>query len=210
MIRDKIWFTLLIHVKNLKMKKFFKRRSIQLLTGIMVASMAFVSACGDDDSEPAVEPLLGIWEISSATLAADVAATNALGEELLLLAGTDLTAVIATSFLANIECTNPTAKAIELAEGNDILYVCTQEEKSQEAGSWSLANDRSGLDLRITIDGNLVALNLINLQETSTTMGGLVNSIPLPPLLLAAVDPGFATVQQVAIPVSLNMSFKKL
>ncbi|MEQ9301564.1 MAG: hypothetical protein RIF33_23500 [Cyclobacteriaceae bacterium] len=192
------------------MKNFLKGRSIQLLTGLMVASMALVSACGDDDSEPAVEPLLGIWEISSATLAADVSATNALGDDLLLPEGTDLTAVIATSFLANIECTNPTAKAIELAEGNDILYVCTLEEKSQAAGSWSLNSDRSGLDLRITIDGQIVALNLVNLVETSSTMGGLVNSIPLPPLLLAAVEPGFATVQQAAIPVSLNMSFRKL
>ena len=192
------------------MKKFLKGRSIQLLTGLMVASMAFVVACGDDDDEPAVEPLLGRWEISSATLAADVSATNTLGEPLLLPAGTDLTAVIASSFLANIECTNPVAKAIELAEGNDILYACTQEDKTQEAGSWSLNGDRSGLDLRITIDGNLVALNLINLQETATTMSGLVNSIPLPPPLLAAVEPGFATVEQLAIPVSLNMSFRKL
>ncbi|MEQ8714624.1 MAG: hypothetical protein RIC80_16510 [Cyclobacteriaceae bacterium] len=192
------------------MKNFLKGRNIQLLTGIMMASMAFIYACGDDDSEPTVEPLLGQWEISSATLAADVTATNTLGDNLLLSVGTDLTAVIATSFLANIECTNPTAKAIELAEGNDILYVCTQEDKSQEAGSWSLNGDRSGLDLTITIDGNIVALNLVNLQETSTSMSGLVNSIPLPPLLLAAVEPGFATVQQVAIPVSLNMSFRKL
>lgn len=192
------------------MKNFLKGRSIQLLTGLMVASMTFVAACGDDDSEPTVDPLLGVWEISSATLAADVTATNALGEDLLLPAGTDLTAVIATSFLANIDCTNPTAKAIELAEGNDILYICTQEEKSQEAGSWSLNSDRSGLSLTITIDGQIVALNLENLMETSTTMSGLVNSIPLPPLLLAAVEPGFATVQQAAIPVSLNMSFTKL
>ena len=192
------------------MKNFLKGRSIQLLTGLMIASMAFVVACGDDDDEPAVEPLLGRWEISSATLAAEVSATNTLGEPLLLPAGTDLTAVIASSFLANIECTNPTAKAIELATGNDILYACTQEDKTLEAGSWSLNSDRSGLDLRITIDGNLVALNLINLQETTTTMSGLVNSIPLPPLLLAAVESGFATVEQLAIPVSLNMSFRKL
>lgn len=180
------------------------------MTGMVIAAMAFLSACGDDDDEPAVEPLLGRWEISSATLAEDVTASNALGDDLLLTAGTDLTAVIASSFLANIECTNPTAKAIELAEGNDILYVCTQEGNSAEAGSWSLNSDRSGLDLRISIDGVPVPLNLVNLQETSTTMSGLVNSIPLPPLLLAAVEPGFATVQAVAIPISLNMSFTKL
>ncbi|MEM8896024.1 MAG: hypothetical protein AAGC88_15705 [Bacteroidota bacterium] len=192
------------------MKNFLKGKTIQLMTGMIIASIAFISACGDDDDETPVEPLLGRWEISSATIAEDIAVTNTIGEELLLPTGTDITPIIAGSFLANINCNDQNAKAIELAEGNDILYVCTQEDKSSEAGSWFVESDRSGLRLNISIEETPVPLNLVNLQETSTTMSGLVNSIPLPPSLLALADPRFGLVTTAAIPVSLNMGFRKL
>ncbi|GEM_PF-4584368 len=193
------------------MKNFLKGRTIQLLTGMLIATMTFISACGDDDDEPAVEPLLGRWVISSVTVAEEVEATNTLGETLLLSTGTDITAIISGAFLANIDCANQTAKAIELAEGNDILYACTEEDKSLEAGSWSLNSDRSGLDLRITIDDQPASLNLVNLQETSTSMSGLVNSVPLPPGLLVPIDSAFGLVTEpAAIRMALNMSFRRL
>ena len=60
------------------------------------------------------------------------------------------------------------------------------------------------------IQGNVVPLKLTGLQESSTKISGNVASIPVPPALLASVNPLFGQVTDQAVLISIDIELERL
>ena len=180
--------------------------NIRILSFLLIFSFSFIS-CDDDSEDIAGEPLLGIYTISKSVLTADATSQNGLVS---IPAGTNVTAAIVTAFLSEIECNSSANKAIEISENNKINFVCRLENKSQDQGSWAINEARTEFTLTLLIQGNLVPLKLVGLQESSTKIAGNVASIPVPPTLLAAVNSQFAGVTDQAVLISIDIELERL
>ena len=179
---------------------------IKLLSYLLLFSFVFIS-CDDDSDDVNREPLLGIYTISKSILTADATSANGLAS---IPSGTNITAAIVTAFLSEIECTSSANKAIEIAENNKINFVCRLENKSQDQGSWAINEARTEFTLTLLIQGNLVPLKLVSLQESSSRIAGNVASIPVPPALLAGVNSQFAGVTDQAVLISIDIELERL
>ena len=179
---------------------------LKFINYLFVLSFLFVS-CDDAEDSASSEPLLGLYTISSSVLTAD--ATSANGEATVL-SGTDITSTIVTSFLAEIQCQGSANKAIEVASNNKINFVCRFEDKKQDQGSWLLNESRTEFTMTLSIQGNLVPLKLTSLVETANSISGNVQSIPVPPALLASVNPDFVNVSDPAVLIAMDITLEKL
>ena len=179
---------------------------LKFINYLFVLAFLFVS-CDDTDDDASSEPLLGLYTISSSVLTSDAVSANGAAT---VASGTDITSTIVTSFLAEIQCQGSANKAIEVASNNKINFVCRFEDKKQDQGSWLLNDSRSEFTMTLLIQGNLVPLKLTGLQETANSISGNVQSIPVPPTLLASVNPDFANVSDPAVLISIDITLEKL
>ena len=88
--------------------------------------------------------------------------------------------------------------------------MCRFEDKKQDQGSWLLNESRTEFTMTLLIQGNLVPLKLTGLKETSSSISGNVASIPVPPTLLAQVNPDFTNVSDPAVLISIDITLEKL
>ena len=175
---------------------------------LVFSFLVFSFSCGDaDEDAEASEPLLGVYTISKSVLSSDATSANGAA---VIPSGTNITSAIVTAFLSEIDCNSSANKAIEIAENNIINFICRYENVSQEQGSWVINLARTELTLTLLIQGNLVPLKLTSLVESSSKISGHVASIPVPPSLLASIDPLFAGVTDQAILISIDMEFERL
>ena len=179
---------------------------LKFINYLFVLAFLFVS-CDDTDDDSSSEPLLGLYTISSSVLTSDAVSANGAAT---VSSGTDITSTIVTSFLAEIQCQGSANKAIEVADNNKINFVCRFEDKKQDQGSWLLNDSRSEFTMTLLIQGNLVPLKLTGLQETANSISGNVQSIPVPPTLLASVNPDFANVSDPAVLISIDITLERL
>ena len=75
---------------------------------------------------------------------------------------------------------------------------------------WKICCRLDSFTLTLLIQGNVVPLKLTGLQESSTKISGNVASIPVPPALLASVNPLFAGVTDQAVPISIDIELERL
>ena len=175
---------------------------------LIFSFLVFSFSCDDsDENTEASEPLLGIYTISKSVLTSNATSANGAAT---IPSGTNITSAIVTAFLSEIDCNSSANKAIEVAENNIINFICRYENVTQEQGSWAINPSRSELTLTLLIQGNLVPLKLTSLVESSSKIAGNVASIPVPPSLLASVDPLFAGVTDLAILISIDMELERL
>ena len=177
------------------------------LINFLLASLLIFLSCDEKTDTVNGEPLLGIYTISKSVLTADATSANGAAT---VESGTDITATIRSSFLAEIDCLSNSDKAIEVAENNKIYFVCRSEGKRQDQGSWAINSERTEFTLTLLIQGNLVPLKLVNLVESSTKIAGNVASIPVPPILLAAVNPLFSGITDQAVLISIDIELERL
>ena len=64
--------------------------------------------------------------------------------------------------------------------------------------------------MTLLIQGNLVPLKLTNLVETANSISGNVQSIPVPPALLASVNSAFVNVSDPAVLIAMDITLEKL
>ena len=179
----------------------------KILNIFTILSLLFVS-CDDDSDTVNSEPLLGIYTISKSVLTSDATSQNGLVS---IPSGTDITGAIVTAFLSEIQCNSSANKAIEVAENNKIYFVCRLEDKTpQDQGSWAINEARTEFTMTLLIQGNLVPLKLVSLQESSSRIAGNVASIPVPPALLASVNSQFAGVTDQAVLISIDIELERL
>lgn len=173
---------------------------------ILVFSFLFFSCDSSEDNEVS-EPLLGLYTISKSVLTTDATSANGAAT---VPSGTDISAAIITAFLSEIECQSAANKAIEIADGNKINFVCRFENKTQDQGSWALNAQRTEFTLTLLIQGTLVPLKITNLVESSSKVVGNVASIPVPPILLASVNQAFAGILDQAVLISIQLELERL
>ena len=173
----------------------------------LFASLILLLSCDEKSDSVTSEPLLGVYTISKSVLTADATSANGAAT---VESGTDITATIRSSFLAEIDCLSNTDKGIEVAENNKIFFVCRSEGKQQDQGSWLINDARTEFQLNLLIQNNLVPLKLVNLVESSTKIAGNVASIPVPPILLASVNPLFSGITDQAVLISIDIELERL
>ena len=179
---------------------------LKFINYLFVLLLLFIS-CSDDDVVVTKEPLLGVYTISKSILTSDAVSQNGAAS---IASGTNITAAIVTAFLSEIDCSSSADKAIEVSENNKIYFICRLEGKQQEQGSWSINDARTEFTLTLLIQGNVVPLKLTGLQESSTKISGNVASIPVPPALLASVNPLFGQVTDQAVLISIDIELERL
>ena len=179
---------------------------LKFINYLFVITLLFIS-CSDDDDAVSKEPLLGVYTISKSVLTSDAVSQNGAAS---VASGTNVTAAIVTAFLSEIDCSSSADKAIEVSENNKIYFICRLEGKQQEQGSWAINDARTEFTLTLLIQGNVVPLKLTGLQESSTKISGNVASIPVPPALLASVNPLFGQVTDQAVLISIDIELERL
>ena len=164
-------------------------------------------SCDSSEENVASEPLLGIYTISKSVLTADATSYNGAAT---VASGTDISAEIVTAFLGEIVCQSAANKAIEIADGNKINFICRFEDKTQDQGSWAINAQRTELTLTLLIQGNLVPLKITSVVESSSKISGNIASIPVPPILLASINPLFSGILEEYLLISINLELERL
>ena len=190
---------------NLRINKL-NAMKLKYINYLLIFSFLVFSCDSSEDNE-ASEPLIGIYTISKSVLTADATSQNGAAT---VPSGTDISAAIITAFLGEIECQSAANKAIEVADGNKINFLCRFENKTQDQGSWAINAQRSEFTMTLLIQGNLVPLKLTNLIESSSKVSGNVASIPVPPVLLASVNSAFAGILDQAVLISIDLELERL
>jgi hypothetical protein len=144
--------------------------------------LSIFSAC-DNKEEETVDPLVGKYIISDASLASDLIYQD----NVVLPGGTDLTSAVNVALLGDAGCTNAANTRLELKNNGQIWYVCETEGNEMQNGTWQINELRTELTLALNIQGNVVPLNITGLQESSNKASGTVNGLPLPPEFFLAV-----------------------
>ncbi len=168
----------------------------RLLSMLGLVALLFASACGDDDSdEPSVDPLVGVYTLSSVTLNQDVTYNGIPFSD-----GDDITPIVTGALYDASPCDDGANTVIDLRDNFEVFYACKTETTSPERfGSWSLSSDRSTLTMNLTVQGQPFPLVLENLVVTGTNVTGTVSNYPL-----VEVSPGGGF--QI-IPVSVDIDF---
>ena len=175
------------------MKNYYR-----LLSMLGLIALLFSSACGDDDSDdPSVDPLVGVYTLTSVTLNQDV-----LYNGINFMDGDDITVIVTTALYDASPCDNGANTVIDLRDSFDVYYACKSETTDPERfGNWSLSSDRSTLTMNLTVQGSPFPLVLEDLVVTDTNVTGTVANYPLVEL---SPGGGFQI-----IPVSVDIDFTR-
>ncbi len=155
-----------------------------LAFGVLLFTFA---ACGDDDSEePSVDPVVGVYTLTSVTLNEDVVYYD---QELSM--GDDITVIVQTALYGASPCAQGPNTVIDLRENSEVYYACKNENVDAERfGTWSIPADRSRLTMNLTIEGQPFPLILEQLSVTDNAVSGVVTNYPLVELYPGG-DPAF-------------------
>ncbi len=152
------------------MKTFFR-----LLSMMAVASLFLVSACGDDDNDPEVDPLIGVYTLNTVILNEDVTYYD-----MELKADDNITTLVAEQLYVASPCDSGPNTVIDLRDNFEIYYACKNETTPAERfGTWSITENRNRLTLNLIIQGNAFPLILDQLVVTETGVSGVVTNYPL-------------------------------
>ena len=188
-----------------------KTSRLILLTFLSV-SMVFLSSCKDDE-EPEVSPFIGDYVLTKATLSEPLTlTTNEIGD-LIVPAGTDITAMIQGSLLGAIQC-DPANSLIELHEDFSLFLSCSTSSDEIDAGTWE---EQSETVIVLNLNSTAVPSSPTGIVLTVTDVtlvGSLLSgttSVPVSKQMLAgvvaAMSGGNATLNMDATPDVVLITF---
>jgi len=168
-----------------------------MLFGMVMAGLVTFSSCSDDDDEePEVTTLAGIYSMTEAITTTDIKDVDG---NVIIPSGSDVTAIMAGGIFGASPCDNPANSAVDMAEDGKLYFICTGDESDKEgvdAGSWSESSDLTTLTLTLNaevVPGGYV-LEIINVTKTGAIVNGTISTVPLPGALLSQVE-GFEDVE---------------
>jgi len=174
------------------MKTIFRLLSIMALLPVLL-----ISGCGDDDDEPKVDPLVGVYTLNSVILNEDV---TYFGME--LKANDDITNLVAAALYVASPCASGPNTVIDLRDDFEIYYACKNEAVDPvRFGSWTITTNRDRLTLNLIIEGNAFPLIMDQLVISNTGVSGVVTNYPL-----VEIIPGNPPVIKT---VSVNIAFSR-
>jgi len=165
----------------MSMKKVHGVKKMQALRWSFIWTMALATTifvgCGEDDEEPSA--LIGVYTVTSATLAEDTPNPN--NQDETWPAGTDLIQQVGGAFAGAADCNNPQNTAIQLAEDNDFAYVClTESSDPVSAGTWNENAEQKKITISLTSTsfGVPVSVSVVNYNLTGTSLTGTIENFP--------------------------------
>jgi hypothetical protein len=170
-----------------KQSNQFKMKKLILpLFSVTLISIFFIIYSCNKDSQVKIDPLVGKYIISSATISSPLV----LGSDTLLQSGTDLTVPINAALLSSAACSNVINTRLELKDNGQIWYVCEGESKEKQNGTWEINDTRKELSLTLNMKQNgidsTVPLKISDLIESTLKVSG-TTTVPLPPDFFAAI-----------------------
>jgi len=178
-------------------RRLIWRITAYMLFGMVMAGLVTFSSCSDDDDEePEVTTLAGIYSMTEAITTTDIKDVDG---NVIIPSGSDVTAIMAGGIFGASPCDNPANSAVDMAEDGKLYFICTGDESDKEgvdAGSWSESSDLTTLTLTLNaevVPGGYV-LEIINVTKTGAIVNGTISTVPLPGALLSQVE-GFEDVE---------------
>jgi hypothetical protein len=184
-------------------------RQRNYFTGLFLAVCAMLLAtCEKKDGEE-VDPLVGTYTFTSATLNDTVKMKVPVYGDIILLPGTDASLFVSEGLLGAAPCDDSTNAAVELKNDGKTYYACLNEDNEEQMGTWLINTERTELILNIS-NPQPFSLNLSNLNITPSKFSGTVENFPLPvdaSLELGASLPGGGVNYQTS---SVDLVFTKI
>jgi hypothetical protein len=178
-------------------RRLIWRITAYMLFGMVMAGLITFSSCSDDDDEePEVTTLAGVYSMTEAITTTDIKDVDG---NVIIPSGSDVTAIMAGGIFGASPCDNPANSAVDMAEDGKLYFICTGDESDKEgvdAGSWSESSDLTTLTLTLNaevVPGGYV-LEIINVTKTGAIVNGTISTVPLPGALLSQVE-GFEDVE---------------
>jgi hypothetical protein len=178
-------------------RRLIWRITAYMLFGMVMAGLVTFSSCSDDDDEePEVTTLAGVYSMTEAITTTDIKDVDG---NVIIPSGSDVTAIMAGGIFGASPCDNPANSAVDMAEDGKLYFICTGDESDKEgvdAGSWSESSDLTTLTLTLNaevVPGGYV-LEIINVTKTGAIVNGTISTVPLPGALLSQVE-GFEDVE---------------
>jgi hypothetical protein len=147
-------------------------------TAFMLAAGAILLATCNKDKDEEVDPIVGIYTFTSATLNEDVS-IKLQGLQVTIPEGTDARIFIEEGLLGAAPCDDSTNAAVELKSDGKAFYVCLTEDNEQQMGTWLINTERTILTLNIS-NPQPFALTISDLNLSPTSFSGTVENFPLP------------------------------
>mgnify|MGYP004701418545 CR=1 FL=1 len=189
-------------MKNLKFKFLF----------VLIASVALLAGCNDDEEEEEVSPFIGSYVIAKAALTAPLVLTTNFGPYTVN-TGTDISQLIQQSLLSALTCT-PDKSLIELKDDYSMLMKCEGTSTQIDAGTWEVV---SATVLKLNMNNKAIpssstgfVLTVNNVKLENKKLSG-ETSVPIPKetiaLMVSAMSGGLATLNMDVTPVVVPISF---
>lgn len=177
------------------------------LLALALTGMIFVTSCNKDD-EIVVDPLLGVYKLTQAQLAAELTMVlTGMETPTTLPVGTSVTTLIGSILAGASPCVNPANAAIELGDGGIFFYTCEGEDVDRiDSGTWSANTSTNVLTMNIksVALGQTIQVVVSEYLLTGAILTGTVAGFPVPIDANKPLDP---TNLQIA---TVDVSFSKI
>lgn len=175
---------------------------------LFIALFALLLVTCEKKKEEEVDPLVGTYEFTSATLN-DTVRLKLQGLNIVIPAGNDAKLFVEEGLLGAAPCDDSLNAAVELKSDGKIFYACLNETNEAQMGTWLINAERTILQLNIS-NPQAFQLAVSDLSITSTSFSGTVEKFPLPldaDIELGGDLPGGGTNIQFT---SVDLSFTKV
>lgn len=170
--------------------KFLNATIRTILGSVLLIGLFFVVSCdnGNDDPEPELYPIPGIYTFNEATLQTALVLPIELipGTPITIAKGTDITDEMKEGLLSEAPCDNPENGAVGLKENKELFFSCIGESNELKAGTWSINSDTTELTLILSVEIGTLNLKIESLEidETNDIIGGTIGNFPITKSLL--------------------------
>jgi len=147
-----------------------------------MAGLVVMTGCNDDEGTVEVDPLVGVYAFTNATLATALEITLAPGTDPMELpVGSDVTELLAGILAAAGPCENPVNSRIELAEDGTFYYICTGEDVDRvDSGTWTSTETTITLTIASVSLDMTIPVIVSGYTISGNSFTGLIEGFPVP------------------------------
>jgi hypothetical protein len=148
------------------------------ISGFIIVVFALLLATCEKKKDEEVDPLVGTYTFTSATLN-DTVHLKLQGLDITIMPGTDASLFVSEGLLGAAPCDDSTNAAVELKSDGKTYYACRNETNEAQMGTWQINTERTELQLNIS-NPQAFQLAISDLNITTNSFSGTVENFPLP------------------------------
>ena len=145
---------------------------------LLAASIIVLTSCEKNKGED-VDPIVGVYTFSSATLNDTVHMKVPQIGDITLPPGFNAELFVTEGLLSAAPCDNSDSAAVEIKSDGKTFYTCLGEDNEAQMGTWMINVERTVLTLNIS-NPNPFSLTVSNLNITPSSFSGTVENFPMP------------------------------